>query len=124
MGQESIAVDMAHMDKLLPRSTPDRVELGEIMRFHVTHHTRYRYSRPIFLEPLTVRLRPRVDFRQRLLEFSLELDPAPAQLCEALDLEGNHVAYASFGDLTESLTLTTSFVAERSEERRVGKDCV
>src|SRR5438045_7538046 len=85
------------------------------MRFDVTHHTRYVYSRPVFLEPQTVRLRPRADHRQRLVHFSMQVEPSPAGLCESIDLEGNCVAYAWFGEQTDQLTVTTSFVAETDE---------
>src|SRR4051812_8394118 len=82
------------------------------MRFQVRHETRFRYSRPVYLEPLTIRLRPRSDFRQRVIEFGLAMDPVPEQAFESMDLEGNQVATAHFSDLIDSLVVTTQFVAE------------
>jgi transglutaminase-like putative cysteine protease len=82
------------------------------MLFKVRHITRYRYDQPVFLEPQTIRLRPRGDAAQRLLAFFLSVDPAPEGLVQHLDPEGNDVACAWFNGLTETLTLTTSFELE------------
>ena len=81
------------------------------MDFKARHVTRYRYSQPIWCEPLTVRLRPRTDFRQRLLAFGMEIEPAPKGVCEGIDLEGNAIATAWFAEATPSLTVTTTFEA-------------
>ena len=48
------------------------------MIFHIKHATRYRYTRPVFCEPMTLRLRPREEAAQRLLRFNLWIDPQPA----------------------------------------------
>lgn len=82
------------------------------MRFEVTHASRFRYSRPVFLEPHQVRLCPRWDGAQRVLEFSVEVDPKPAGLSTTLDPEGNTVLEAWFTDLTDQLTITTRFSVE------------
>jgi len=75
------------------------------MRFRVLHTTRYSYSRSVFLEPHTLRLRPRSDPSQRLVNFDLSIDPKPAVLAEGIGPEGDPVAYASFKDTTESLVV-------------------
>ena len=85
------------------------------MHFHVHHVTRYRYNRPVWCEPLTVRLRPRSDYRQRLLSFALDIEPAPNGLGESIDLEGNEVTTAWFEAATDFLTVTTSFEAETKD---------
>jgi len=82
------------------------------MRFAIDHLTRYEYSRAVFLEPHTIRLRPRSDGFQRLIRYQLDVNPKPAVLSEALDAEGNAVAHAWFSDATESLELRVSFEAE------------
>ena len=82
------------------------------MRLRVSHTTRFDYSEPVFLEPHTIRLRPRSDCRQCLRQFSLELDPRPALLAEAVDPEGNDVAHAWFEALTETLEIRTDFEIE------------
>lgn len=86
------------------------------MRFEIDHLTRYDYSRAVFLEPHTFRLRPRSDCFQRLKHYRLEMDPQPAVLSEAVDLEGNPVAHAWFSDVTETLELRVSFEAETLKE--------
>src|SRR6476469_9247798 len=85
------------------------------MHIAACHITRYRYSSPVWCQPLTVRLKPRSDFRQRLLRFSLEIEPSPKGQCSAIDLEGNEVTIAWFDGITESLTIRTSFDAETAD---------
>ena len=85
------------------------------MHFAVRHITRYRYSSPVWCEPLTVRLKPRTDFRQRLLRFSLDIQPAPKGTSNSIDLEGNEVTMASFDASTDALTVKTSFEAETED---------
>jgi transglutaminase-like putative cysteine protease len=85
------------------------------MHFHARHVTRYRYSSPVFCEPLTIRLQPRTDFRQRLLRFSLDIDPTPSGLSCAIDGEGNDVTTAWFGRQTDELIITTTFEAQTQD---------
>lgn len=75
------------------------------MLFEIRHTTCYRYSSPVFCEPLTVRLRPRDDHRQRLLDYDLSVVPAPAGDTSLLDYEGNQATRLWFTGTTESLTL-------------------
>ena len=77
------------------------------MFFTVTHTTTYSFSRPVFLEPHAIRLRPRSDGSQRLIRFELTLEPRPAGLSECLDLDGNCVVHAWFDGLAESLQVKT-----------------
>lgn len=62
-----------------------------------------------------MRLRPRTDFRQRLLSFALDVDPQPKELCEAVDLEGNGITTACFKEELDLLTVTTSFEAQTED---------
>lgn len=75
------------------------------MLFEIRHTTRYQYSAPVFCEPLTVRLRPRDDHRQQLLEYSLRVSPMPAGDTDLLDSEGNEATRFWFMGTTQSLTL-------------------
>jgi transglutaminase-like putative cysteine protease len=75
--------------------------------FQITHKSLYTYSRPAFLEPQTVRLRPRSDAAQSLISFEIDIQPAPAGSSQSLDLDGNVVTHAWFEGLTQSLTITT-----------------
>lgn len=45
---------------------------------------------------MTIRLRPRADGAQRLLEYRCQLTPAPLHLCEIVDVFGNAATQASF----------------------------
>ena len=85
------------------------------MLFAITHMTRYRYSGPVFLEPHTLRLRPRCDALQRLIEFRLETHPYAVGRSECVDLDGNAAVRAWFHDVTDAFTIvSTSRVESRS----------
>lgn len=86
------------------------------MRFAVEHLTRYAYDRPVFIEPMVVRLRPRPSQVQRHRDFALTIEPEPAGRTEAEDAEGNLVTHVWFTGTTDSLTLRSSFVAETQRE--------
>ncbi|HEY2827225.1 MAG TPA: transglutaminase family protein [Pirellulales bacterium] len=82
------------------------------MLFHIKHTTRYNYSRTVFCEPFTVRLRPREDVSQRLLRYQLTIDPQPAGTCEYLDVEGSVATHCWFNSPTCALTITVNCVVE------------
>jgi transglutaminase-like putative cysteine protease len=82
------------------------------MLFHIKHTTRYSYSRTVYCEPFTVRLRPREDASQRLLRYQLTVEPEPAGVCDFLDVEGNVATQCWFNGPTCALTLTVNCVAE------------
>lgn len=78
-----------------------------MIRFEIEHTTRYRYSRPVFLEPFTVRLRPRSDSTQSLLDFSLAINPSPGGSSDCVDLDGNDSTFLWFEGLHEELLIET-----------------
>mgnify|MGYP002619702342 CR=1 FL=1 len=82
------------------------------MLFRVTHSTCYTYSRPVFLEPHFLRMRPRQDPFQRLLRYELAVDPAPAGQSESLDANGNAVTQLWFNGEIGSVTITVSSETE------------
>lgn len=82
------------------------------MRIEVEHRTRYRFSAPVFLEPHTLRFRPRSNSWQRLDRFQVRIDPIPAGMTENIDVDGNDVIVAWFDDLTEALTIDVGFEVE------------
>jgi transglutaminase-like putative cysteine protease len=82
------------------------------MRFRVQHETRYRYNAPVTLGPHVLRLRPRDDAAQRLVRYSLVIDPLPSMVSGSSDAEGNVVTHAWFGGTTDALTVTSSFEVE------------
>ena len=82
------------------------------MLFEVTHVTTYRYSRPVFLEPHTLRFHPRNDGQQRVNRFALSVNPHPDVMTECLDCEGNVVTEVWFGSLTDAFEVTVKFAVE------------
>lgn len=82
------------------------------MLFQVTHVTEYSYSRPVFLEPHVIRLRPRSDGTQQLRNFHMTINPPPDGMTECLDIEGNATVQAWFSNSTESLRIATEFLLE------------
>lgn len=76
----------------------------------ITHTTRYEFSEPVFLDPHLLRFQPRTDGGQALLEFELEIDPAPAGQSSQLDAAGNAVTSAWFEGLHDSLAITARSV--------------
>lgn len=79
------------------------------MNYLISHQIRYKYSSPVFLEPHIVRLRPRTDPCQQISSFMLSVDPQPVEIHQFLDTEGNNTAGLWFEEMTDSLTISTSF---------------
>lgn len=86
------------------------------MLFEISHKTEFSYDRPVFLEPHTVRLRPRSDGWQRLHTFDLLTDPRPAGLSDCIDLEGNSISRMWFDGTQEALSITATSVVETSRK--------
>jgi len=82
------------------------------MRFHIQHSLRYRYERPVFLEPHTLRLTPRQDPAQRLLAMELAVSPAASGRSESLDADGNSSVVLWFDDLRQDLELSVTMEVE------------
>lgn len=78
------------------------------MLFLIHHHTSYRFERPVFLEPHEIRLMPRQDGTQKVLDFRMEMDPEPAGLWFGLDAESSPFASAWFNDLHAELSIRTT----------------
>lgn len=82
------------------------------MIISIRHTTRYSFSSEVFLEPHTVRLRPRSDCTQRLIDFNLFVDPEPSGMADIIDLSGNDGVSLWFSGTHASLTLKTEAVVE------------
>src|SRR4051794_29765930 len=82
------------------------------MLFHIKHTTRYSYSRMVFCEPFTIRLRPREDFAQRLVRYQLSIEPEPPGRCDSLVLDGITATQCWFNQPTCSLTIRATSVVE------------
>jgi transglutaminase-like putative cysteine protease len=86
------------------------------MKIAVTHSTHYRYQGPVYPEPHTFRLRPREDGGQHVLQYALEISPAPAGRTECLDQDGNVVVETWFSHPLSELTVRSSFQVETRRE--------
>ena len=75
------------------------------MFFEITHKTTYTYSRPVFLEPHHLRVRPRCDGVQNLTYFDSKIEPRPSGSTDGIDPDGNIVENVWFQGLTEKLVV-------------------
>ena len=82
------------------------------MKFKITHHLQYTYSREVFVEPTVLRLKPRDDFSQKLDNFQTEFNPAPAGRSEGLDLYNNPVTLFWHTAELAKWEASTSFTVE------------
>ena len=73
------------------------------MLYHISHKTIYTYNQPVFLKPHLLRLRPRCDGWQKLLDFSLSVEPQPTGISQTIDLDGNSTIQVWFTQPTEQL---------------------
>lgn len=76
------------------------------MIFAITHTTHYRYDNRVFLDPQTIRLKPKTDDMQQLLEFHMEVDPHPAGTTDCRDMDGNMERVLWFDTITDHLKIT------------------
>jgi transglutaminase-like putative cysteine protease len=82
------------------------------LKFEVSHTTSYRYNKAVYLEPHLIKLRPRSDGNQQLLNFVLAINPTPSGICDYLDLNGNSVTQIWFSEATDRLEIQTAFTVE------------
>lgn len=82
------------------------------MHVRVHHTLSYRYSRDVFCEPVTIRLRPRDDANQRVLVWRWNVEPYPVGFSEFRDLDGNLILKAWFEGTTDHLTVTSDCEVE------------
>ena len=78
------------------------------MEISVEHELHYKYSAPVYLEPQTIYLSPRISPYQQLKNFKLEISPSPSLLSKNIDAEGNIQYVAHFAELTDSLHVKSS----------------
>jgi transglutaminase-like putative cysteine protease len=77
------------------------------MRLRIHHRTVYTYDREVVLEPHTIRLHPRGDAVQRVIDYHIEIHPRPVLMTACLDAEGNSVSQAWFEGAAASLAIST-----------------
>ncbi len=77
------------------------------MNIKIRHTTRYKYTESVFLDPQTIRLRPKSDGSQRLINFEIDIDPVPDGIADIVDVAGNDSTCAWFSGNHDHLTITT-----------------
>ncbi len=82
------------------------------MLYEVFHKTDYAYTKPVFIEPLTVQLRPRSDAWQRVVSFQLEVNPEPAGVTSIIGLHGTPGERIWFNDLHVALSIKSRATVE------------
>ncbi|MFO0789510.1 MAG: transglutaminase family protein [Pirellulales bacterium] len=82
------------------------------MLFTIEHTTEYRFNRPVFFEPHHLRFCPRTDGSQQVVQFDLQIDPAPAGCTQAFDAEGNLETLAWFNDIHDHMTIRATAEVE------------
>ncbi|MCP9785744.1 transglutaminase family protein, partial [Cyanobium sp. N5-Cardenillas] len=82
------------------------------MFFRIHHRLSYRYDRPVFLEPMTLRLTPRQDGSQRILEHHLRLVDPAAGLTRVLEPDGTDAMVAWFQQERDQLTIEVDMLLE------------
>ena len=76
------------------------------MLLSIRHHLRYVYGRPVFLEPMTLRLTPKQDCSQQLLDHSLRLDAEPAGRSSIQEADGSGALVCWFHEERDQLEIT------------------
>ncbi|MEX0588298.1 MAG: transglutaminase family protein [Cyanobium sp.] len=86
------------------------------MHFHIHHRLRYLYERPVFLEPTTLRLTPRSDPAQRLLQHKLRIRPEPNGISRILEPDGGEAVVIWFESLQQELCIEADMVVHTLRE--------
>ncbi len=76
------------------------------MLLSIRHHLRYVYGRPVFLEPMTLRLTPKQDCCQQLLFHSLRLEAEPAGRSSIQEADGSGALVCWFTEERDQLDIT------------------
>lgn len=82
------------------------------MRISITHSTTYKYNEAVFLDPHTIRLRPKCDASQTLVSFDIEINPKPDGMTNIVDVAGNDSICAWFSGKHGQLNITTKSVVD------------
>jgi len=86
------------------------------MLFEIEHITTYKYSKSVFFEPLTVRLRPLCNSFQKVHDFNMEIEPEPAGMSHIIDFYGNEAVTVWFNGVHSFLNIRTKSKVETNLE--------
>ena len=78
------------------------------MLFQIRHSLSYRYGRPVFLEPMTVRLSPRHDVSQRVISHQFTVRQPASGAAEVVEADGNDAWVLWFDDQRDQLELAVA----------------
>jgi transglutaminase-like putative cysteine protease len=90
------------------------------MLFQIRHALRYRYERPVFLEPMTVRLTPRQNGNQRILHHQVRVKAEPAGMSRILEPDGTDALVCWFDQERAELEIEMESVVETLLENPFG----
>jgi transglutaminase-like putative cysteine protease len=82
------------------------------MKLEIIHHTRYKYSWPVTLQPQFLRLLPRQSQHQSVDEFFLEVHPAPVHQRLVQGFEGSICHHLIFQGQTTEFSITATSILE------------
>ena len=82
------------------------------MLFKIRHRLAFTYVSPALLGPQSLRLRPREDGSQRVLDYHITVTPAPSLLSPCLDEHGNIETRAWFLGSASSLEIVAESTVE------------
>jgi transglutaminase-like putative cysteine protease len=86
-----------------------------MQRYKILHRTYYNFSGKVWLEPHTLRLRPREGHELRIESSDLKITPS-ASLRWYRDVEDNSVAIATFDSHTEQLVIESEVIIQQYNE--------
>lgn len=86
-----------------------------MQRYKILHRTYYNFSGKVWLEPHTLRLRPRENHELRIESSDLKITPA-ASLRWHRDVEDNSVAIATFNSPTDQLVIESEVIIQQYNE--------
>lgn len=76
------------------------------MILQIEHSLRYRYLKPVYLEPYILRLTPMSDAAQQLGAFVCEIEPKPQHQSRCVDLDGTVTNCLHFSGLHDALNIS------------------
>jgi transglutaminase-like putative cysteine protease len=86
--------------------------VSHFMILQAVHTTTYSYSEPVSLCHTEVRLKPRSDRGQRLIEHRLTVEPEPSSMVARRDFFGNEVTMLTIDEPHETLHIVAASVIE------------